>query len=68
MRDDPPGGLPIIYLIFATGLLAVGGMFFVNLNEDPETFMVLTMVFTAPGLYLLLAGAVARGIEMARRG
>lgn len=47
--------------------LAIGGMLFVNLNEDPEIFMVYTVAFTAPGLYLLIAGAVARGVVLARR-
>jgi hypothetical protein len=41
-------------------------MLFVNVNEDPEIFMVFTVVFTAPGLYLLIAGAVARGVALAR--
>ena len=48
-------------------LLSIGGKFFVNLNEDPKTFIVFTVLVTAPGLYLLIAGAVARGIEMARK-
>jgi hypothetical protein len=58
---------PFLYAISGTVLLAIGGMLFVNLNEDPEVFMVFTVVFTAPGLYLLIAGAVARGIFAARR-
>jgi len=58
---------PFLYAGVGTVLLAIGGMRFVNLNEDPEIFMVFTVVFTGPGLHLLLAGAVARGITMARR-
>jgi hypothetical protein len=58
---------PVIYALVGTVLLAIGGMLFVNLNEDPEIFMVFTVVFTGPGLYMLLAGAVARGITLARR-
>lgn len=58
---------PFVYALVGTVLLAIGGMLFVNLNEDPEIFMVFTVVFTGPGLYLLLAGAVARGIAVARR-
>lgn len=58
---------PFLYSLVGTVLLAIGGMLFVNLNEDPEIFVVFTAVFTGPGLYLLLAGAVARGITLARR-
>jgi len=58
---------PLLYALFGTVCLAIGGMLFVNLNEDPEIFMVFTVVFAAPGLYLLIAGAVAHGIFVARR-
>jgi len=58
---------PLLYALVGTVLLAIGGMLFVNLNEDPEIFIVFTVVFTGPGLYLLLAGDVARGITLARR-
>jgi len=58
---------PFLYALSGTVLLAIGGIFFVNVNEDPETFIILTILFTAPGLYLLISGAVARGIFVARR-
>jgi hypothetical protein len=58
---------PFLYALAGAVLLAVGGMLFVNVNEDPEIFMVFTVAFAAPGLYLLLAGAVARGIALSRR-
>jgi hypothetical protein len=67
MNNDAPGLLPSTYALGATVLLSIGGILFVNLNEDPEIFMVFTMIFAVPGLYLLFAGAVARGIQMARR-
>ena len=57
-----------LYALVGTVLLAIGGMLFVNVNEDPETFMVFTVAFTAPGLYFLIAGAVAQGIGLTRRG
>lgn len=60
--DKPP-----LYALAGTILLAIGGMLFVNLDEDPEIFMVFTMIFAGPGLYLLIAGAVARGISISRR-
>ncbi len=58
---------PFEHAFVGTVLLAIGGMLFVNLNEAPEIFMVLTVVFSAPGLYLLIAGAVAHGVALARR-
>jgi hypothetical protein len=65
--DGAASAKPLLYALSGTVLLAVGGMLFVNLNEDPEVFMVFTVAFAAPGLYLLIAGAVARGIFAARR-
>lgn len=61
------GGKPFLYAFLGTVLLAIGGMLFVNVDEDPEIFMVFTVAFVAPGLYLLIAGAVARGIFVARQ-
>lgn len=55
-------GAPALYALAGTVLLAIGGMLFLNLHEDPEVFMVFTVLFTAPGLYLL----VARGVGLAR--
>jgi hypothetical protein len=58
---------PFLYALVGTVFLAIGGMLFVNLDESPEFFMVLTVGLAAPGVYLLIAGAVARGIFAARR-
>jgi hypothetical protein len=58
---------PFLYALMGTVLLAIAGICYVNLNEGPQTFIVLTVLFAAPGLYLLIAGAVARGIFAARR-
>lgn len=66
-HDTATPTAPFPYALVGTVLLAIGGMLLVNLKEDPEIFMVFTIVFTGPGLYLLLAGAVARGITLARR-
>lgn len=65
--DTVIGGAPFLHALTGTVLLAIGGMLFVNLHEDPEIFMVFTVVFTAPGIYLLIAGAVARGVALSRR-
>ena len=67
ISDHSPSAEPFIHGVIGTVLLAVGLMLFVNINEDPEIFAVFTIVFTAPGLFLLIAGAVARGVEMSRR-
>ena len=48
-------------------LLAIGGMLFVNVAEGDEAMMVFTILFAAPGAYLLIAAAVARGIALSRR-
>lgn len=64
--DTVIGAAPFLHGLAGTALLAVGGLFFVNINESPEIFMVFTVMFTAPGLYLLISGAVARGIALAR--
>ncbi len=58
---------PALLALVGTILLAIGGMLLVNLHEDPEIFMVFTMIFAGPGLYLLIAGAVARGVAISRR-
>lgn len=65
--DTPDSAHPFFYAVCGTLLLAIGGGFFVNLNEDPEVFMTLSVIFGAPGFYLVVAGAVARGIFGARR-
>lgn len=65
-QSDTVASAAPFHALVGTVLLAIGGMLFVNLNEDPEIFMVFTIVFTAPGLYLLIAGAVARGVALAR--
>ncbi len=68
MTNESYQAAPAAFLraLLGTVLLAIGGMLFVNVNEDPELFMVFTVVFSAPGLYLLITGAVARGIVLAR--
>jgi len=58
---------PFLYAFLGTVLLAIGGMLFVNLDEDPQYFIVFTTLFAAPGLFLLVAGAVERGIRLSRQ-
>lgn len=47
-------------------LLVVGGLLLANVNED-DIFGIGAVVFLGAGLYFLVAGAVARGIQLARR-
>lgn len=70
LPNTDPVRVPVpvpIHALVGTVLLAIGGMLFVNINEDPEVFAVFTVAFAAPGLYLIIAGAVERGITLARR-
>jgi hypothetical protein len=64
--DHVIGAAPFLHGLGGTTLLVFGGLSFVNINEAPVVFMMLTILFAAPGLYLLVAGAVARGIAVAR--
>ena len=59
--DDAVSVKPLLYALAGTVLLAVGGMLFVNLDEDPELFMIFAVVFAAPGLYPLIAGRSPTG-------
>lgn len=58
---------PSLRAFAGTVLLALGGMLFVNLNEDPELFVAFSAAFAGPGLYLLISAAVTRGIAHAGR-
>ncbi len=67
-QSGPAGSArPYLYALFGTVFLAIGGMLLVDLDEDTKIFMVITVAFAGPGLYLLIAGAVARGIFVAGR-
>ena len=68
VANDLPGTSPLGVLFVAMVLLGIASQLFVNLNEDPAIFIIFTLVFAAPGIFLLIAGAVAFGIQMARRG
>ncbi|WP_109506842.1 hypothetical protein [Nocardioides speluncae] len=62
VAPSPP---PYLYALAGTILLVIGGMLFINREESPDTFLTLAVVVTAPGLYFLIAGAIARGIALA---
>lgn len=68
MSQDPydETSSPLVALVGGTIFLAIAGVFFVNMNESPETFAVLTMLAAGPGLFMVIAGAVAQGIHLSR--
>lgn len=65
--DTTAPSAPLLCAVMGTVLMAIGGMLFVYVNGDPELLIVLTVAFTAPGLYMLITGAVAHRIRLARR-
>jgi hypothetical protein len=68
VSNDVPNSRPLGVLLTSMVLLGIASQFFLNLNEDPGIFMIFTLVFAVPGIFFLIAGAVAFGIELARRG
>lgn len=67
MEKDLPNASPVACLLISMVLLAIGSELFLNLNEDPAIFVIFALVFLAPGLFLLIAGAVAFGMQITRR-
>lgn len=63
LPDLSPGGC----LFMAMALLAIGAELFLNLNEDPAIFILFALVFALPGAFLLIAGAVAFGMQISRQ-
>lgn len=68
VSNDLPSTSPFGVLFVSMILLGIASQFFANLNEDPGIFIIFTLVFAAPGAFLLIAGAVAFVIQVARRG
>lgn len=56
----------VAYGMVGVLLLVVGGALLANVNEA-AAFGTLATVFLGAGLYLTVAGAVARGIQLSRR-
>ena len=54
------------YGFAGVALLMIGGLLLGNINED-LIFGIGAVLFSATGFYFLVAGAVARGIQLARR-
>lgn len=57
-----------MYLAGSVPLFIVGGLFLANTNESPAMFGTAALLCFAFAVYLLLVGAVARGIQVARSG
>lgn len=55
------------YLWGSVPLFVVGAMLMANVDEEPEFFRTAGVLALAFAVYLLLVGAVARGIQVARR-
>lgn len=66
-QDDYEPSAGAMYLLGSVPLLVVGGMLLANTNEEPAIFGTGALLFLAFAGYLLLVGAVARGIQVARR-
>lgn len=65
-QDDYEPSAGATYLFGSVPLFIVGGMFLANVNEEPAVFGSGALVCFAFAVYLLLVGAIARGIQVAR--
>lgn len=63
-EHEPSAGAA--YGFVGVAVIAVGAISLANANEN-EFFGTLGFIFLASGFYATLAGAVARGIQLARR-
>lgn len=55
-----------MYALAGVSLFVIGGLFLVNTNEA-DFFFPVGLGFCGSGFYLLVVGAVARGLQLARR-
>lgn len=49
-----------------TILMVLAGSLLANIDENPAAFRTLGLIALAGALYVIVAGAVARGIQLAR--
>jgi hypothetical protein len=66
-QDDYAPSAGAGYLFGSVPLFIVGGAFMANINEEPAVFGTSALLALAFASYLLLVGAIARGIQVARR-
>ena len=67
-QDDYEPSAGATYLFGSAPLFILGSMMLANINEEPAVFGTGAVLFFAVAVYLLLVGAIARGIQVARRG
>jgi len=67
-QDDYAPSAGAGYLFGSVPLFIVGGALMANINEEPAVFGTSALLSLAFASYLLLVGAIARGIQVARRG
>ena len=65
-QDDYQPSVGAVHGVVGVTLFVLGGFALANTNEN-EMFGVLGLVAVASGLYATVAGAVARGIQLARK-
>ena len=66
-QDDYETSAGAGYLLGSLPLFILGGMLLANTNEDPTIFGTGALLALACAVYLLLVGAIARGLQVARR-
>ncbi len=66
-QDDYEPSAGAGYLLGSVPLIILGGVLLANVNEEPAVFGTAALLSLAFGAYLLLVGAIARGIQVARR-
>lgn len=66
-QDDYAPSAGAGYLFGSVPLFIVGGALMANINEEPAVFGTSALLALAFASYLLLVGAIARGIQVARR-
>ncbi|HSE71684.1 MAG TPA: hypothetical protein VLA97_13070 [Nocardioidaceae bacterium] len=64
-KDDYQPSKGLVYAIAGVSVFVVGGLILANSHDEDPLFL-LGLALEGTGIYLLLAGAVARGIQMAR--
>ena len=65
--DSYQAPVGVVHGVVGVVLLIIGEALLRNLNEDPVIFGMAATAALGAGLYLTITGAVARGIQLARR-
>ena len=65
-QDDYVPSAGAGYLFGSVPLFILGGVLLANINEEPAVFGTAALLSVAFAAYLLLVGAIARGIQVAQ--